>query len=67
MKTSLTRECNGSHSEENYEWEENPTKLSSVPQVSPNSAVKTHLNHTLEVALCDAGSVSQVSHLNKTT
>ncbi len=44
-----------------------PTKLSSVPQVSPNSAVKTHLNHTLEVALCDAGSVSQVSHLNKTT
>ena len=25
MKSSLTRECNGSHSEENYEWEENWT------------------------------------------
>ncbi len=44
-----------------------PTKLSSGPQVSPNFAVKTHLNHTLAVALCDAGSVSQVSHLNITT
>ncbi len=31
--------------------------------VSPNFAVKTHLKHTLAVALGDAVSVSQVSHL----